>query len=187
MSKQATIKARITEALHLQNGLQAGEIIEYCNQCIDDLDTQYVYNTLHLCVQNGLLNKEGKRYFLANREAYANGNHKAVANIRPVPPVEKTPVLANFQQNRKSKQVMIIASPIYYEDIVRVELLHAGGTFVVPMFGGITICIGPDIPKLSPDQESYRGVRSVRLTFRNGKTEVINTNESGHVTVAPTE
>lgn len=182
------IKEMIIEALKLQNGLRSRELIEYICSANPNVSPQGVYSALNVAMSRGDLVKDGHVYTLANREAYANGKHPAAVAIRPLPATEqKTNQLATFQQGRKSKQVMIVSSPQYYEDIVRIELLHEGGSFIVPMFGGITICTGPDIPKLSPDQESYRGVRSVRLTFRNGKCENINTNGSGHVTVAPME
>lgn len=178
----------VLEALKLQDGLTSGEIIEYAQQDNPDIDKQPIYNILNYMVGKGELNKEGKRYKLVQRRVYTNGNNSGIKEIRPLPEtITKTQVLAGYQQGRKSKQVMVVSSPQYYDDIVRIELIHAGGAFIVPLFGALTICTGPDIPKLAPEQESYRGVRSIRLTFRNGKVENLSTSEVGHVTIAPTQ
>lgn len=186
----ATYKDKILEALRLQNGLTSGEIIEYLIQSDPALEKQRIYNAVNYLIGVGLLTKQGKRLYLANNKESSNGHTNGATNkpfnfTRPLPAPTFAPQLAGYQQGRKGKQIMVVSSPQYFDNIVRLELINGNGAYTIPLFGALTICIGPDIPKLSPEQESYRGIRQIRLTFADGKSELIHTNESGHVTIAP--
>lgn len=176
---------RIKEALKLQDGLTSREVIEF----LADIEPQQIYNALSYMVKHNQLTKTpDRRHYLPGGAAkklshskvtpYQNGHSNGHASVAD------TVKLASYQQGRKGKQVMIISAPVYHDDVVKVEL--CGNTVIpIPMFGGMTICTGPDIPKLSPDQETYRHLKEIRLHFRGGKVETIVLSESSVITIAP--
>lgn len=94
-------------------------------------------------------------------------------------------LLSPFQSTRQERKITIYSSPIEIEDAVALELQYEGGArFRVPLGGASTkVCTGPDIPKWSPDQETVRGLVTVRVIRKSGDTVDIQVQPSDNITI----
>jgi hypothetical protein len=88
--------------------------------------------------------------------------------------------LSPFLLQRDPRVVTLESSPVYWDDVVKVEFQIGGGWFEIDSEGGLRICVGDEKPAWSPNEQTNTGVRGIRLTLRNG--QII---EYGHNPDAP--
>lgn len=115
------------------------------------------------------------------RFALVNGT----AEIAQANPEAEKVTLAPFQARRSGRTVSLEHSPLEISDVARVELKALGRYYPIPMFGDIRICIGKDIPKWSPDQETYDQINAIRVTTKDGRVTEMNHNVADPITIAP--
>lgn len=90
--------------------------------------------------------------------------------------------IAPFMKGRDPKTVTVYTSPATYDQVVGVQMCIHGQWIKFPVFGHVRICIGPEIPKWSPDQETNRNVTAIRLIHKTGDVKEIPVNASVPVT-----
>ena len=91
--------------------------------------------------------------------------------------------LPEFMRGRHAVTIYVERSPEELENVVRLELCIAGTWLPLPIVADVRLCVGSEIPRYSPTQETYNGVRGFRVTYANGEQAEINHNPDEPVTI----
>jgi hypothetical protein len=106
--------------------------------------------------------------------------------VQSNPTTEKASI-SPFQSKRNPKAVSIQASPVEFDNAMRVQLCIQGTWVTIPIFGALRICTGPNIPKWSPEQEVNTGVSAIKVTMNTKEVFEISTYPEYPIMIAPVE
>lgn len=138
---------------------------------------------LHYLCRDHLLREEHGLFCLMSYEPppNANGDQSAVLNVA----VSDKVTLAPFQQGRGMTSVSIYQSPIVIEDAIAVWIRFEGGQrFKMPIQGARNICVGPDTPQWTPEQETNRNIEAILVLRKNGELVEYPTHPRHSITFA---
>lgn len=170
------------------SGTTKEQILELIGQDFRDVNpTRSLGQTLRKMSDDNLVREHMNKWYLVNispniplaapaARAFTatNGAHKST--------------IAPYAGKRRPKTVTIFTSPEVYENIIGLKLIaYDGDTLKIPVFGSIRICIGMEIPMLSPEQEFYNNVETVELQIQGGGVKKCSVNRKEIVTIAPEE
>jgi hypothetical protein len=186
---ESAIRQNVLAALELLGGKANRDLI--CEHTGESRRSVGV--CLGLCVQDGLLTENDGMFSLVsvngngNGRSNGNGNGAKLTIRQYTEGANRRIELPEIARGRDGKRVGVYALPDEFEDVVQVLLYHAGGSFKVPLFGNLRICIGAGVPQWSADQESNPGITEVRVVFKGGQYRSFSVLPGQWVTIAPEE
>lgn len=93
--------------------------------------------------------------------------------------------LSRWRSQRKPVELTLEQDPVLLENVIKLELCLGGTTWIpVPLYTNTRVFIGEKMPRWTPEQEEYRSVSCIRVTFSNGEQHDFNHNLSHSVVVA---
>lgn len=180
-------RQQILEAFDVLEGQSAtrDELMELCRAPFSGANRRSFGVALGWMVKDGTLHESNGRFRPANaeqKEPHQNGSRNgAMAAATHDSGVRVQ--LSEFQKGRDARQVTVYQSPDEIDDAVMVQFCIHGQWVKIPFTGNLKICVGPDIPKWSPDQETNYGVSTLRVVLRSGTTREWPINSSAPVTI----
>lgn len=106
-------------------------------------------------------------------------------NLVPRNAATERMALSDFNRNRSGRIVSLEYTPSEFTDVARLQFCHQGQWITVPLFGNIRVCIGNDIPRWDPAQETYYRITSIRIIYMTERVEEFGHNGDLPITVAP--
>lgn len=144
----------------------------------------YGHVLANLVADGQVIERYGRFYLKEAVQAPGAKNFSAQGMMRTLPDKTALPALA---KTRSGHTVLLYTSPMELPNVARVELCIGGNWFRCPLFGDLRICLGPEIPRWSADQETNRGIAAIKVIALDGKTEEIQTNPQYPITIAKNE
>lgn len=171
-----------------EDGCPANEMLE-----LTDGHFSNVFNlgqTLRRMNESGLVVGKGKnptRWFLPEHCQIPTTKTNFPHSINTENDTNGHVKLAAFAETRSGTDVTVYVSPEEFTDVVQIQVRQSGNWFKLPLWGALRICIGPSVPKWSPNQEVNLGVTEIRVVFKGGAYKDIRVPQSYPVTIAPME
>lgn len=177
---QSAIRKEVLEALDVvaAQGATRDEIVDLIGKTRSS-----VAITLFRCSQDDLVIETNGRFYLKQYQVQDNQVSSKPVKTQIEPYVNGRISLPAIAKGRSGKHVSVYTSPIEENDIVQVQMCINNQWVKIPLFAGLKICTGPDIPNWSQDQETNQNVSTIRLVKSNGQYNDIQVARGYPVTV----
>lgn len=190
------LRELVKEALTVQPGATRDEIITYveANERMPHMagnPKRIVGQMLSKLADKGVTEDRNGHWYLCGKpspvtvaplSAHPNGNGGSQAVASENGRAE----IAPFYKQREGRVVTLERTPVEIDRVHRIEVRMGDRWVPIPTFGDVRVCIGPDIPRWTPDQEVMRGVTQIRITHTDERQSVYHVAADGcPVTFAP--